>query len=371
MLRGSEAFEAALVDHHQLVTTCTALVGALRHPAELPIVDGSITNDSGTSATFVRRKGTLTLRENNPAARTALADLLETPGIELRITSGVRLLNGVIEDLPVIAGPVESVDSSWPDGQITVQVADQGVRPAYANFLTPRISPKGYTITRAIRSLIGESLPLGLSPTAWHDTRFDGSILPSLAWDWSRVDAIAQMAMSIGAEVFPEPDGIGWTIRHLQTLSNMPVWNAQEGTTLLSLDRSASQSKIRNAFRVESNRPDSSGSYAGSYTDKDPQSPTSARGPLGLRSAKWETSVLLSNAQCAEAARSLVARWQGARLDLSITNLAHPGLETGEVIQVTQDDRAYRVILDSYTLDLFSGVMQCKARSLDLPDVSI
>lgn len=350
--------EQALVSSHQIAVSCDAWYGNQLLMRGFPLVDGTVTNDS---TAFVRRTVSLTAQEETGS--TDLRDVLDHDGVELRIRKGVRYADGSVDVLPVFCGQVGSFDASSPDGKISITASDRGARVGFDNFTRgPRTSTSGLSMRAQLQTLVTESIPF----VNYVDTTRDSSALPQVVWDWSRSDAVAELALAMGAESFAGPDG-GWVTRPVQTLRGAPAWTFRDGTALIDSTRTATAANLRNAFRVTSDRGDGGGSFSGYWEDR--LSATGVQSPLGRRAGKWSTSTLVSNAQCVDAAKALVARISGARLGLTFTGMVHPGLETGDLIRVVDGYDRYDVILDKYTMDLFSAKMTCTARQLVLPGV--
>jgi hypothetical protein len=70
----------------------------------------------------------------------------------------------------------------------------------------------------------------------------------------------------------------------------------------------------------------------------------------------------MTSGQCVVAARGLRYRSQGARVSLAYSALTHPGVESGDRHNVIVDGVTHRVLVDSFSLDLFAATMTGQAR---------
>lgn len=354
MLRGSEEFEAALGGSHQGLVKCEAWIGGRRVADRLPLVEGSVSCDSGQ---FVRRTASLTFVDNKDWELTSVAKILAMPGCQVRVYRGVRV-GGTDWYLPVHWGLAENPSYEWPARSITLSSPDLAMKVAYHRFPKPRRSSAGFTVAQQIAALVRESL--GTS-TKFVDQSGDATAVSDVVWDRDRNDAITKLATAIGCETFWRPDG-AWVLRRVSSVIGVAAHRVRDGVNLVDASRDTDWSAVRNHWVVNAERADGT-TLSGEDKDNNPSSPTYVNGPLGTRTGFYASSLFTTAAQCKATAQALRYKSQGARVSLSYTGLAHPGVEAGDRHDVVFDGVTYRAIVDSFSFDLFAATMEAAART--------
>lgn len=353
MLRGSGEFEAALQGSHQGVVKCEAWVSGRRVAADLPLVGGSVACDSGT---FVRRSANLSFVDSQQALG-SLAKTLAQPGCEVRVWRGITWA-GRDWFLPVHWGLAESPTYEWPARTLSLTSPDRAMRVAYDRFTKPRRSTPGFTVAQQIGALVKETLG---PHTLFVDESGDATAVSDVVWDRDRNDAITKLAMSIGCETFLRPDG-AWVLRRVSSVIGVAAHRVVEGVSLVDASIEADWSSVRNHWVATAERADGTALF-GEDADLDATSPTYVFGPMGRRTGFYSSSLFTTAGQCATAARAFRYREQGARVSLSYTSTAHPGVEAGDRHDVVFDGVTHRAIVDSFSFDLFSASMSAAART--------
>lgn len=353
MLRGSAAFESAITGSHAGAVRCEAWLAGRRVEADLPLVGATVSGDSGN---FVRRSTSLTFKEDLSTGREALSKILARPGCDVRVWRGVRLGSSTTW-LPVHYGVAENPTLAWQGRQVSLTSPDLAQRVAFDRFTKPRRSSKGMTVPQQISALVRETLPT----IRFVDESGDFTAVSDVVWDRDRNDAISQLAASIGCETFMRPDG-AWLLRRVSSVVGVATHRVRENVSLGDASVETDWSAVRNHWVVMSDRGDGV-SLFGEAFDADPASPTYVFGPMRRRTGFYASSLFTTSAQCAATARALLAKSQGARVTVDYKALAHPGVEAGDRHDVTFDGTQHRLVLDSYSFDVFGATMTGNGRT--------
>lgn len=353
MLRGSAAFEAAIVGSHAGAVKCEAWLAGRRIEADLPLVDSTVSGDSGN---FVRRSAALTFKEDLATGREALSKVLARPGCDVRVWRGVKIGDSTAW-LSAHYGVAENPKMGWPDRTVSLSSPDLGQRIAFDRFTKPRRSSKGMTVTQQISALVRETLPW----VRFVDESGDFTAVSDVVWDRDRNDAISQLAAAIGCETFLRPDG-SWLVRRVASIVGVAAHRVKENVSLVDASLETDWSAVRNHWVVTSDRGDGV-SLFGEAFDNAPDSPTYTFGPMRRRTGFYASSLFTTSAQCATTAKALLAKSKGARVTVGYTALAHPGVEAGDRHDVTFDGTQHRLVLDSYSYNVFGATMTGNGRT--------
>ena len=91
---------------------------------------------------------------------------------------------------------------------------------------------------------------------------------------------------------------------------------------------------------------------------------------MGRRELFVETSLISEREDLEAYARSVVARWSGAVVEIDWSMLVNPLMEVGDTIRVVTPQYTYECAIDSFEIPLGSQpAVSAKARSLSLPGV--
>lgn len=358
MIFGSAAAEQALTSSHTALVKAEAWAAG-RKVDDLPMVKGS---RIGVDASrFVRRQGTLVFQEQYSGTRSALASLLNRPGMEVRVWRGVQLGVGSYF-WPVHWGVVSAPSADDKTRTISIASPDRAQRVADSRFLSPRASRAGFTIAQQIQQLVGECIyRVGFS-----DESQDATAVPPTVWERDRAGAITDMARSIGCEFFMSPAGHA-VLRRIPLLTKAPSWAVRSGVNLTSRTSTTDWSEVYNIIIAESSRSDLP-PLRGMAQDNDPTSPTyigiTGRGP---NPGWWSSAMLTTAGQCTVAAEGILARTKGARTSVQFNGLVHPGIEASDRVDVQRN----RIVLDDFEIDPFAATLGGKGRSkVDVEGVS-
>ncbi|KNX38109.1 DUF5047 domain-containing protein [Luteipulveratus halotolerans] len=360
----SPAFLAAHVESHEVASRVDAWLGDQPVWPNLPLLqdESSVRVDLDSN---VRRTASLTFQADYDSDGRDLARVLMQPGVELRVTTGVRHGNGASELVPVHTGRCMTPSASWPEGRIRVESPDLMVMVAQNGFTRPVVSNPACTYVDAIAYLIEECDPQAQIV----DLTGNDETIPEVVWAddlTSRINAVTALAAAIGARVYASPVPHVYVIRPITTPGAPALWEFAHKETLIDVDTKVDWSKVYNAWRVVTERADQA-AVQGVYEDTNPASATRVDGPFGVNRNTMRTSLLTSREQCEAAAKALCDRSVGNRLDVAFTGLRNPLLEADDPITVITDTDAYDLVLGSFTVPLGNqGVIDAQARSFDI-----
>lgn len=354
MLRGEPELESALAESHLGAVKCEAWMWGRRIASDLPLVSGSV---SGDRDNFVRRTASLTfVEESSTAAQEALAATLARPGCEVRVWRGAHIGDRA-QYIPVHWGLAENPKWDWASRAITLSSPDLALRVSLDRFARPRRSTAGMTIPQQIAALVRESLPR--VPVV--DESLSSVAVPNVVWERDRNSTITELAAAIGCETYFRPDGT-WLIRRVAPMVGVPALRVRHGVNLTSAGVATDWSGVRNHIVVTAERSDGATLW-GESLDDDPDSPTRVLGPMGRRTGFYSSSLFTTAAQCARTAEALRYRMQGAQVSVEYTGLVHPGVEAGDRHDVEPDGETHRIVLDSFSFDIFGGSMTGAGRA--------
>lgn len=357
-LRVTKAFSKVIAESNTVYSSVDAYLGKRKVATDLPLVadDSSVRVDR---TAWVRRTADLTIQPDRfSAADRKLESLLTTPGVTLRVATGVQYATGATETVPVFTGQVVQVDRDPDTRKLKLSAEDEAAAVTADAFLYPRVSNAGIDYLDQMQRLIYETDPdaffyctADLSETAMLDVQ----------WDWDRQAAIEEVALCGAVEVFSSPVPHLWIIRPYATASSRPRWGFRYGETLVSVTETTNLANISNGWKVTSDRADLP-AVSGVAVDDDPDSPTFWFGPFGHHHNRWNTSLLQSPQECVQAAQALVDGSPGARMSLAWQTLRNPLLEGGDPVKVYTPDETWRMVLDSFNVPLGKGgVTDCVA----------
>lgn len=346
MIQGSAALEEALRSGHQPSVTAEVWQSN-RRVGPLEVSDGRVTQ-SGSQ--FQRRSGSVTVRPTTEAL-----EWLAQPGACVRVWRGVQ---GLGKGIPVLWGPARAPKRSLWSAELEVSVEDLSRRVLRDKFPSPRQTTPGTTIAAQILLLWRESVPW----CGWDDDTMDATAVPAITWDSDRAQAITDLSASIGCESWMRPDGTVM-LRRLTSLLTRTVHTVQQRVNLSSQALSHDWDATFNHVVVRSDSTDSR--VTGQWADFD--SPTGIT-QCGRNLLAVSSAAVTTDAQAKVMAQTLVLRSQGARVSGEWTSVLHPGVEVGDVHQVTSDLGQHRFVLDGVSWDLHGAGMDVQGRIPSIAD---
>lgn len=343
----SARFLAALTEANSMVTD-VVLFRADGRVEHLDHTGGSVTVDRGQA---IRRTCTVTLADSTLIPTTA-TEKLSVYGAQLRISRGVRYSDGSTELVPLGIFRLDSVTGDRDTGPVTLTGKSLEAVVADDKFTAP-YRASGTAIT-AITALIQRSLP-----SAQITSLVTDAPIGPRTWDiqgdpWA---AVQEIAASLGAEAYVDPDGV-FTVTVLpDILATSPVWTvaAGEGGALISADGGMTSDSVYNGVlasgeNTEVNAPP----VSALVVDSDPTSPTYWSGPFGHRPTFYTSATLTTTAACTAAATLKLRSAVAPNVSGDFSSLPNPALAAGDVLRVVYQDgtrelhqvESFRVPLD-------------------------
>lgn len=325
--------------------------------ADIPIDDGS--EDRDRSLTVAERVSLTVPRSDRGTDWSPIHPdhPLAAYGQQLHVSYGVD-----------IGGGFEWIDRGWflitessTEGDtVTVQAEGLLTLVDEAKFAAP-FQPSG-TFVSTVRALVEPALTVEVD-----DTLVDRSIPVGMQWDDDRMGALTELLDAWPADARVTENG---------AVRIEPVTDT--GTAVLSLTDEAKGTVVRwlgsssrdGAFNVVVARgEDADGNQIqGVAYDLDSISPTRFDGPFSpLAVPYFYTSPLLTTvAQCRKAAQTTLTRLRrttGRRLE--VTMVPHPGLVTGDIVNVTGAGlKAAPCVIESLSLPYSPGEQRLAVRTL-------
>lgn len=309
---------AVLIDEH----------GEARVP-ELDIVDGSMTEDS---TAVVRHDFDLTAADPDgtwiPRAAT---DPLMPYGTRVKITRGLRHLDGTWEDPTVVIGHLDETGVRANEGTVSLSGLD---RTANLQEGSPRPVniPPGRNAATAIRDLLAvkdPTLTWSLMVTDW--------TLPRLVFEVETdlMGEAVKMAAAIGAEVFCTRDD-QMALRPIPTATRPAVCRFVEGenSTVIDAEQRWKSYRVPNGVIVTGQHSSMPGPVRAESWDEDPASPTYRYGPYGERPLFVKSERVTTAGQALVMARGELERRLGGANEITLSAIQDVSLEAGDVAQV-------------------------------------
>jgi len=344
----SSAFLAALRASHVAVVRVDAYRAGALIASDLPVAEGSVGVDASSA---VRRQLDLSIADPTlaPSASDTTGPL--TPyGTELYVRRGIRFPDGTTEWVPLGYFSIQSVNADLRGDVVKVTGVDRSRRVADAKFLTPAQSVTSNNVPTEIARLITGAIPGAVVNNLTGST----ASTPVLTWDNDRWAAIADLAASIGAEVFVNADG-QFVIRPIPAITGPVAWYVDVGAqgVLVKAERQISREATYNVVVAGAERVDNLPPLEATVQDNDPASPTYVSGPFGQVPYFYFNNGITTAAQATATAQGLLDRVRGLARTVSLESVPNPALGAGDVIQVVYPDGTYeRHVVDSLTIPL-------------------
>jgi hypothetical protein len=319
----------------------------------LDVVDGSVTVDRSQQC---RRTCSMTVPDPALIPRTP-ADKLSVYGARLRISRGVQV--GAYRELvPVGVFRIDSVEGDVDDGPVTIQGRSLECVVSDDKFTAPYRASG--TAVGAITALIQRTIPDAAVTTA--STVMDAAIgARTFDVEGDPWEAVTELAAALGAEVYCDADGT-FVISDLpDLLTTPPAWTVSvgDGGAYISAARGMTADGVFNGVLARGENTESNTAPVSALVvDSDSGSPTYWDGPFGHRPMFYSSSTLITTAQCTAAASLKLRAAQAPNATASLTAMANPALEPGDVLRVVyMDGTAELHQVHSFPVNLTSGDM--------------
>lgn len=241
------------------------------------------------------------------------------------------------------------LDDWTADGR-TVSVSALDVRDALrtAEFTTPVAPAVGGTFVSELRRLVGGRLPIDFTnaPT-------DRAVPSSLAWQDSRIDAIDELLTAWPARADLDSTG-SLVIVDPTPPTAADVQLVAGGGTVIGTARSGSRDSLRNV--VVATGADSGDTTAppvyGVARITDPASPLFVDGPAGELVERFGSPLLKTDAQCAKAAATILAKRRRQSAVIPVQALPDPRIGVHTRVDLVVDGETLPTVVQAVNLPL-------------------
>lgn len=321
---------------------------------------------SAQSGTGIRRKCDLVL---DPIRGFNLYDLVSIPGSIFHVDHGFVYSATQQELIPVFDGEASTEASPLESGGVSLSLWDRWARVERSRFTNPFTPPAD---TRA--GAIGDLITDATGPLPTDLTTSGGSIAGTTTWDQDRAQAIKDIATDGGLEAYVDSDTTV-VVRPTPTLDpSLAVWTVRsnDGGTLKGGTRERPLDRMYNTVVVKPS--DDTQTWDRQVVAVTNPNHPRYPGKIGTVPFFWSSPTITSAAQALAAGQAILSRVLGTTEKMSVTAVANPALEPGDVINVANSgpvELAYAGtnIIDSFTLDCVTGSMDMDTRSSDVGEV--
>jgi hypothetical protein len=352
---------------HSIAVRATATTAALGIVSNIPVAGGSVTADATSQ---VRRTATVTISDPTTYFPSNPLSILSPLGSELLVEYGIVIPGYGTEWIPLITGVIQDGTRVLPNGDLTISLADRSSHVAEDIFTSPtQIGGGSTTYVQALVGLITHMYP----SVVVLDSTANVTVCPTLEVNkdrWS--DGVEQITLAVAAEAFFDQIG-RLVVRPQPTLSGSIVWQVKAGVggVLISRTDKASRELVYNQVVASGMRTDGTSPVYAIAQDTDPTSPTVYGGSFGARTRTYSSALLTTQAQATAAAAALLEQCRGYQADVTLTTVANPALEPGDVLKLPSATGSALYIVDKVTTGLDPGTaQQISCRSKTLPPES-
>lgn len=361
MLPASPRFYAAVTGSHIRVTRADLWYGGALVAPDLQVVSGELDMDDdahvrATVSSLVIADSTGTLVPTGPGN----VSTLDVYGSQLHLRSGVQYGSGAEELLSMGWYTIQSTTiderytrdefGRWISGgaQHTLTLADRMSAIDDARFIAPMQPAANAHCLTEIRRLCAGLVPFGLWPTIT-----DPPVPASVAYQESRLDAVAALAAAAGVRLYVDSNG-ALMIRAITDPATDPV------AVIVTTDREVTETStgytrdgVYNAVVARGEQTSDTSPLQAVAYDTDPASPTRWDGPFGRKPTFYSSPLLTTMAQCQEAAATqLRGIIRGRDRLVTIKAIPNPALEPGDVITALTPRAQFTGVLTSVKLPL-------------------
>lgn len=326
--------------------------------SDLPFADGNV---RATLTSRVARTLNLTLdRSWFPLTASGSFDtsgLLSPFGNRLRAKRGIIYGDGSMVSFPAFYGRIEQVQMART-GAVSVTGNDLAADVVDAQFETPQSSVTTNTISTEFRRLVRDALP----DATFGVSDLTGLLIPPLAWQNDRAQALDDMSATVAMLWYPLADGsfvqrlTPWTNPgQVAQLAYADGTNAAPGVNNAIADWTITVSRtgVYNSVVFASERQDGTAPVFAVARDTVKASPTYYLGNFGKKPLLVQNQAALSQSQCAAAARSsLKAATAITQTWDPVSIVPDASLELGDLISMQAEGASSVQVISGFTLPL-------------------
>lgn len=343
-------FQQAVAGPHRIEVRADVYYNGAVLAADLPIADGSVTIDRGSS---VRRTLSLTIADPSYLPWNA-SDPLAVYGQRIQVSYGI-VLGGVTESIPLGTFRINEPQGDTIFGPVTLTGQSSEVDIQDDVFQVPT-STRGYGgCVDAISALIHQTLPNATVVNLTSDGRNPSCAVATFDAQASRWDAVTQIATAMQAEIFVDALDRFVITDIPNVLAGSVVWSVadDEGGTLMAASRQMSRTAVYNAVVVTGENSSTAAPPVYAIAkDVDPASPTRWGGPYGKVTKFVSNPLLTTSGGCQAVANSLLFDATAPNVQTTVQNSVNPAIEAGDVGRVTDGLRKELFIAQSVTIPL-------------------
>jgi hypothetical protein len=326
--------------------------------SDLPFIDGSV---RATLNSRVARVLSLSVdRSWFPLQTSGSVDtggLLTPFGNRLRAYRGITYGDGSVVSFPAFYGRIEQVQMAR-NGTVSLSAVDLAADVVDAQFENPQSSIPTNSISTEFRRLVTDAL----SDAVFGTSDLTGVLIPPLAWQSDRAQALDDMSATVAMLWYPLADGsfvqrfVPWTnagqVAQV-TLSDGTgaapgVFNSVADWTI-----TVSRTGVYNSVVFTSERQDGTAPVYAVVRDVTDGSPTNYLGNFGRKPLLIQNQAALTQSQCLAAAQSAL------RAATAITQTWDPvsivpdaSLELGDLLAMNAEGAASTQVVAGFTLPL-------------------
>ncbi|MCF2529378.1 DUF5047 domain-containing protein [Yinghuangia soli] len=350
----SPAWDYVIPSCHGIAAEVTSWRSGVQLGA-VPLLGGEITYDD---TALLRRRLTLSVPNRMPDGRSFdpgddAAAPLAVYGSRLRVMAGIVHPNGSTELLRHGWYLVTEWERDEAARTVEVTAVDLAQLLDDARHLGTESPPAGSTYAAEFTRLVDGLLPVRIAPGLP-----DRRIPPGTVWDRERPKNLTELCRAWGARWFIDDDGYATAAPAYSdvtpaTPTDVRFVSGRRGT-VVNRRRAASRDRLYNAVVATGKAPPESSSYAPSAVATIDSGPIAWDGPYGRKPRFYQSDLLVTNDQCQEAARNILARSSSVSRSEPITAVPDPALELGDVAQVLTGGQSFTGRVSSIKLPLIA-----------------
>jgi Domain of unknown function (DUF5047) len=333
----------------------------------VPIEAGTVTIDRTADH---RRVGTITIPWSLNAGEDLGIDIRTLPlGGYAIVHRGLRYADGTVELIQLGRLRVESVTWDTLAASASLELADRNAQVSDEPFSAP-YSAKGQTPADAavgiVRGVFGDTISY-LTPYR------PAGLLGDITYTGARTDALSALEQSYAAETYFNANG-DFVFDQAPGDDEPVVWTVDAGATgvMVNAQESLDRTGIYNGVLVTGQGDADVPPVTGLAVFTDATSPIRWGGPFGKVLVLADSTSVVTAADAAATARSLLNLRLKQTRSLVITAAPNPALEAGDTIAINfPDGRTETALIDATIIDLATAAQQITTRTLFAPTVEL
>jgi|SRR3982751_5192691 len=337
----SDRFLDAVKGSHKIAVRALALEpgqsGTQPDGIELAVISGKIKFDYGAA---VRAMLDLTIVPTATVGfPTRATDPIDVSGKEIIVYRGIDYGGGDTELVSLGYFRIDESEQDIPVNRpIRLQAPDRMAGIIDARLEQPRQYTTSWTYGNALSDLVTEVYPDAV--IEWDDSTSSQHLGSDVLQDQDRYALADDLVTSIGKIFY-------WDYRGVLVVRDPPdlldvVGEIRHGArgTLTALKRKRSRKDVVNIIVATGEATEERAPVRGVARDDNPLSPTYWQGPFGPVPDYYSSPLLVNDAMCAKAARTILDKRLGLHYSVDLSAVPNPAFEVGESVLVSYDDQA-------------------------------